>query len=114
MRRRRVTRSLQHCVLATGMAFISVLSQADCTVPPAPEFPHLEAASLTSMELAHRNMQTFISRTEDYLECLSPEERKLKMDSVLATMKQVSSDYNALRSAYRKQQAMQLYSNGGS
>lgn len=90
----------------------SALSQPECRAPQAPHFPSVDTASFESMELAHSHMQVFISRTEDYLECLAPEERKLKMDEVLAKMKQASADYNALRAAYRKQQAQQLYSNG--
>lgn len=98
------------CVLLSSFLLLwTVTANADCQAPQVPRFPNVETADFESMEQAHHNMQIFISRTEDYLDCLSPEERKLKMDDVLAKMKQASADYNALRSAYRKHQTQQLY-----
>ena len=81
-----------------------------CREPSTPVFPKLENPSLQVMEAAQRSMQDYIDRTEDYLDCLSVDERKQKMDGILSKMKQVTSQYNALKIAYRKQRTQQLFS----
>lgn len=95
-------------------ASISLVSGAlagDCREPAAPRFPTFDATKLDNMETADQRMQVYVDRTEEYLECLSEEERKQKMEGVLARMKQVTARYNELAVAYRKSKAEQLFSN---
>lgn len=62
------------------------------------------------MEAAERNMQRYVDQTEDYLDCLTPEERKVKMDGVLEEMRRITAKYNTLSVAYRKSKTQQLFS----
>ncbi len=89
---------------------IAVPGHSRCVEPQAPRFPSPGDITLKSMELAHRAMQRYINGTETYLECLSPEDRKQKMDEVLATIKQVTTEFNALSVAYRKHRDEVLFS----
>lgn len=97
--------------LIASFSLVSSALAGDCSEPAAPKFPTFDASKLDNMETADQRMQVYVDKTEEYLECLSEEERKQKMEGVLARMKQVTARYNELAVAYRKSKAEQLFSN---
>lgn len=92
---------------------VAPLGHAQCEEPTVPSFPAIQNADLSDMEAADIRMQRYVNETEEYLECLSSEERKLRTDAILAKMKQVTSEYNAFAVAYRKSKTRELFSNSG-
>lgn len=103
----------QLLALTTFLALLSLSSvgHAQCDEPVVPSFPAIENADLSDMEAADLRMQQYVNETEEYLECLEPEQRKLRIDAILVKMKQVTSEYNAFAVAYRKSKTRELFSN---
>lgn len=97
-------------VLLAAHLTLSHPAAAQCREPIPPIFPAFDARDLSVMDVAEQKMQRFVNQTEEYLDCMAPEQRKQKMDAVLAEMKRVTADYNALVVAYRKSKAEQLFS----
>lgn len=99
--------------LSVPLVALSPLLAAQCEEPAAPTFPSVEDADLSDMETADRRMQDYVNETEEYLECLGPEQRKLQLDAILTKMKQVTSDYNTFAVGYRKSKTRELFSGSG-
>lgn len=96
--------------LAAAMALVSAGAVAQCREPRPPVFPEFDAADLSVMEVADKRLQLYIDSAEEYLECLSEDERKRKIDSVLGHIKEVTASYNNLANNYRKSRAEKLFS----
>ena len=98
--------------LFTALLLISLSALGDCNRPRIPSFPNSEAATLPEIETAQAAMQKYVKATEDYLDCLTEDQREQEMDGVLAEMKGVTGEYNTLMVSYRKRRANQLFSEG--
>lgn len=102
--------SFRSFCLAVALAAMSASATAQCREPRPPVFPEFDAADLSVMDVADKRLQLYIDSAEEYLECLSEEERKRKMDGVLGHIKEVTASYNALANHYRKSRAEKLFS----
>lgn len=97
------------CAPAALLLSLTLNAYGECREPVAPTLPKHELASIDAMERLQSDMQHYVKMTEDYLECLSPNQRNQQMDGILVKMKQVTGEYNALMVAYRKRKTDLLY-----